>query len=116
MALSTSNKFGKITVTETAMQTLASHVAQECYGVVDLVSKRFSDNLSQFVNKTSQGRGVTIQTVDNLVYVELYVVIKVGVNIDAVKKSLSDSVRFSLETFTGMRVKRIHVNVVGIRV
>ncbi len=110
MALSTSNKFGKIMISEIAMQTLASHVAQECYGVVDMVSKKFSDI------RNPEGKGVVIQTVDNLVYVELYVVIKVGVNIDAVKKSLSDSVRFSLEQFTGMRVKRIHVNVMGIRV
>ena len=31
-------------------------------------------------------------------------------------KSLTDAVKFSLETFTGMSVKRVHVDVVGIRV
>ena len=41
---------------------------------------------------------------------------KVGVNIEAVKKSIADMVRFALESFTGMRVKNVHVNVVGIRV
>ncbi len=116
MALSTNNKFGKIAISEGVMQQVASHVALECYGVVDMVSRRFSDNLNQLITRNQLGKGVVIQTVDNLVYVELYPIIKVGVNVEAVKKSLADAVRFSLETFTGMRVKRVHVNVVGIRV
>ena len=109
MALSTSNKFGKITISETAMQAVASHSAQECYGVVDLVTRRFSDSVNNLWHKNQLGKGVVVQTVDNLV-------LKVGVNIDAVKKSLADAVRFSIECFTGMTVKRVHVNVVGIRV
>ena len=116
MSLTTSNKFGKISISEEAMQTVASHTAQDCYGVVDLVSRRFSDHIGQLWGKSQLGKGAMVQTVDNLIYVELFVVLKVGVNIEAVKKSLADAVKFSLETFTGMRVKRVHVNVVGIRV
>lgn len=116
MSLTTSNKFGKISISEEAMQTVASQTAQDCYGVVDLVSRRFSDNIGQLWGKPRLGKGAIVQTVDNLIYVELFVVLKVGVNIEAVKKSLADAVKFSLETFTGMRVKRVHVNVVGIRV
>ena len=116
MSLTTSNKFGKISISEEAMQTVASHTAQDCYGVVDLVSRRFSDNIGQLWGKSQLGKGAMVQTVDNLIYVELFVVLKVGVNIEAVKKSLADAVKFSLETFKGLRVKRVHVNVVGIRV
>ena len=116
MSLTTSNKYGKISITDEAVQIIASRVASECYGVVDLVSRRFSDNLGHLFNKNTLGRGVKVATVDNLIYVEVFVILKVGVNIEAVKKSLSDTVKFGLETFTGMRVKRVHVNVVGIRV
>lgn len=116
MSLTTSNKFGKISISEDAMQAVASQAAGECYGVVDLVSRRFSDNFSQLMGKDQLGKGVLVENVDNLIYVEVFVVLKVGVNIEAVKKSLADLVKFSLETFTGMRVKRVHVNVVGIRV
>ncbi len=116
MSLTTSNKFGKISISDEAIQAIASHTASECYGVVDLVSRRFSDNIGHLFNKNQLGKGVVVQTVDNLIYVELYVILKVGVNIEAVKKSLSDAVKFSVETFSGMRVKRVHVNVVGIRV
>lgn len=116
MSLTTQNKYGKISITDEAVQVIASHAASECYGVVDLVSRRFSDNIGHLFNKNQYGKGVKVATVDNLIYVEVYVILKVGVNIEAVKKSLSDTVKFALETFTGMRVKRVHVNVVGIRV
>ena len=116
MLLTTSNKFGKISINADAIKIVAAHAAYECYGVVDLVSRRFSDNFSRTINNTELGRGVGVQIIDNLVYVELFVVLKVGVNIEAVKKSLTDAVKFSLETFTGMSVKRVHVEVMGIRV
>ena len=114
--LTNKNAVFSIEQLEEAMQTVASHAAQDCYGVVDLVSRRFSDNISQLLGKNQLGKGALVQTVDDLIYVELFVVLKLGVNIEAVKKSLADAVKFSLETFTGMRVKRVHVNVVGIRV
>lgn len=116
MILTTSNKFGNIFINSEAVKIMAAHTALECYGVVDLVSRRFSDNFSRTISQTELGRGVGVQIIDNLVYVELSVVLKVGVNIEAVKKSLTDAVKFSLETFTGMSVKRIHIDVVGIRV
>lgn len=116
MALTTSNKFGKINISEEAVAMIASHAASDCYGVVDLVSKRFADNLSNLFSKRKLTKGVTVKIVDNLMYIEVHVVLKVGVNIEAVKKSLTDAVKFALEQFTGMRVKRVHVNVCGIRV
>lgn len=56
MSLSTSNKFGKISISEEAMQTVASHAAQDCYGVVDLVSRRFSDNIGQLLGKINSAK------------------------------------------------------------
>ncbi|MBO4381110.1 MAG: Asp23/Gls24 family envelope stress response protein [Clostridia bacterium] len=116
MLLTTSNKFGKIFINAEAIKIIAAHTALDCYGVVDLVSRRFSDNFGRNEATKELSRGVNVQIIDNLVYVELFVVLKVGVNIEAVKKSLQDAVKFSLETFTGMSVKRIHIDVVGIRV
>ncbi len=116
MSLSTSNKFGKISISDDAVRTVASHAALECYGVVDLVSKSFIDSINNISGRRQHVKGVTVQILDNLIYVELFVILKLGVNIEAVKMSLSDAVKFSVETFTGMSVKRVHVNVVGIRV
>lgn len=116
MSLTTANKYGKISIADEAVAAVASQIASECYGVVEMVSRRFSDNLSHLWGKNNPGKGIKVATVDNLIYVEVFVILKVGVNIEAVKKSIADTVGFSLENFTGMRVRNVHVNVVGIRI
>jgi len=117
MAITTQNKFGKFSISEEAIQIVASKAASDCYGVVDLISRRFSDNIGHIFNKDKKaGKGITVQVNNNQMFIEVYAVFKVGVNIEAVKKSCGDAVKFAVETFSGMTVKRVQVNVVGIRV
>ena len=116
MSLTTTNKYGKIAISDEAVAAVAAQVASECYGVVEMVSRRFSDNIATLWGRNKLGKGVKVATVDNLVYIEVFVILKVGVNIETVRKATADTVKFAVEMFTGMRVKKVHVNVVGIRV
>ena len=84
MSLTTSNKYGKISISDEAVAAVASHAASECYGVVEMVSRRFSDNIGNLWGKNQVGKGIKVATVDNLIYVEVFVILKVGVNIEAV--------------------------------
>ena len=67
-------------------------------------------------NHDPYGKGVRVITDENYIYVDVYPVLKIGVNVEAVKKSLADTITFNLEKLTGMRVKHVQVNVVGIRI
>ncbi len=116
MSLTTYNKYGKLSISEDVVAVIASITASECYGVVDLVSRRFSENFSHMFSHEQYGKGVRVSTDENYIFIDVYVVLKVGVNVEAVKKSLADSITFNLEKLTGMRVKHVQVNVVGIRI
>ncbi|MDD4839497.1 MAG: Asp23/Gls24 family envelope stress response protein [Clostridia bacterium] len=116
MSLRTSNKYGKISISDEAVAMVCSYAASECYGVVELVSRRLTDNLSALLNKSTYGKGIKIATIDNKIFIEVFVILKLGVNVEAVKDSLANTVTYACETFTGMRVKRVNINVVGIRV
>ncbi|MGI6228845.1 MAG: Asp23/Gls24 family envelope stress response protein [Christensenellales bacterium] len=116
MSLQTSNIYGKISISDNAVAAVASNAASECYGVDELVSRRLSDSLSEMFNRNTVGKGIKVTTIENLIFLDVYVTLKYGVNVEAVKKSLESAVRYSVETFTGMRVKRVNVNVVGIKV
>lgn len=116
MALSTYNKFGHITVSDEAVAIIVSKAASECYGVVELVSRRFSDNLAKIFNKKTYGKGVRVVTTDNVAHIDIFVILKLGVNVEAVRESLTKVVTYSVEKYTGMRVKNVTVNVVGVRV
>ena len=116
MSLNTSNIYGKITISDEAVSTVASHAASECYGVVELVSRKLTDNISRLFNKQNPGQGIRVLTEDNMIFIDIFVVLKLGVSVEAVTESLKSTVKYSVESFTGMRVKNVNVNVVGLRV
>lgn len=115
MSVNTSNAYGKISISDLAIAKVASHTAMEGYGIVEMVSCRFTDSLSEFLKKDSGGRGVKVTTSGNRIYIDLYVVIKYGVSINAVAESLKESVKYRVEKFTGMIVDTVNVNVIGVK-
>ena len=82
---------------------------------MEMVSRRFTDSLSELLKKDSGGRGVKVTTSGNRIYIDLYVVIKYGVSINAVAESLKESVKYRVEKFTGMIVDTVNVNVIGVK-
>lgn len=116
MAVKTSNKFGKITVSDEAVVVVANKIASECYGVVDLVSRRVTDALAQFFRSDPNTKGVKVTCIDHNIYLDVYVLLKEGVSVEAVTESLQSAIKYSVEEFTGMVVNAVNVNVIGIRV
>ena len=115
MAVTTSNKYGKIFVSDQAVALCALHAAQECYGVVALVAKNVIDKVVSFFKGRHNTRGVKICAVDNRIFISLFVILKEGVREEAVIDSLRSVVTYSVENFTGMRVKSVVVKVLGKR-
>ena len=115
MSVNTSNAYGKITISDMAIAKVESQAAMEFYGIVDTVSRRFTDSLSELFKKQSQGRGVRVTTEGDRIYIDVYVIIKFGVSINAVAESLKESVKYRVEKFTGMIVDTVNVNVIGVR-
>lgn len=113
MAVNTINAYGKITISNEAIALVASHIARDCYGIVDLVSQKASDFWS---NKKSKVKGVNIITVNNRIYIDLFVIIKYGVSISTVTENLKSAIKYGVEKFTGMIADSVNINVVGVRV
>ncbi len=116
MSVHTANAYGRITINDDAIAQIAGITALECYGIVDLVSKKLSDSLSDLMNKKRISRGVKVLTSGDRIIIDLYVIVKYGVSIDAVAQSLKKTVKYGVEKFTGMVVDAVNVNVAGIKV
>ena len=93
MAVKTSNAYGNITIDDEAIACATGHIARECYGVVDLVGQ------GSVKSKNQLTKGIKIITVGNRIYIDLFAILKYGV-----------------EQFTGMIVDSVNINVVGVRV
>ncbi|HEY8424094.1 MAG TPA: Asp23/Gls24 family envelope stress response protein [Clostridia bacterium] len=116
MSVHTTNAYGKISVTEEAIAQVAGYTALDCYGVVDLVSKRLSDHIAELFKRHSVSKGVKVITNGDRIFIDLYVILKYGVSIEAVAESIKKSVKYNVEKFTGMVVDSLNVNVVGVKV
>jgi len=115
MSVSTNNAYGKISISDLAIAKVASHTAMESYGIVEMVSRRFTDSLSTLFKKESGGKGIKVTTAGNRIYVDVYVVMKYGVSINAVAESLKEAIKYKVEGFTGMIVDTVNVNVIGVK-
>ena len=116
MSVKTINKFGKLCITDNAIAMVASHVATDCYGVVSLVSRKLTDSIAGFFGRKSSAKGVKVVSIKNKINIEIYSVLKDGINTDAVCDSIKSAVKYNIEVFTGMRVEEVLVYVVGVRV
>ena len=67
------------------------------------------------MKKDAGGRGVKVTTSGNRIYIDVYVIIKYGVSINAVAESLKEAIKYKVENFTGMIVDSINVNVIGLK-
>ena len=62
-------------------------------------------------------QGVKIrETENNTIEIELFVIMQYGINISTVANNIIDTVKYSVENTTSIKVSKIDVNVQGIRV
>lgn len=115
MALHTKNIYGNISISDDAVAILISKVAKECCGVADLVSRRLSDSVLMIFNKEPISKGIKLLTLDNRIFIDLYILVFDGVSVDAVVASLKSAIIYHVEYFTGMRVKGVEIHVVGMK-
>lgn len=115
MRLTTFNSFGRINISKKAISKVAAVSALECVGVVGLVSQRsfFKGNTI-----TTAHRGVVVTTLQNdCMKIDVYAIMRhCGVSAAAVAESIKQSVKYSVERFSGMLVKNVVVHIVDVRV
>ena len=110
------NELGSITVCEDVILKVAGYAALECYGIVGMASKRSKDGIVNLLGIENLSRGVIIHMAEESVDVDLYIIVEYGISISAVAETLVDTVKYKVETLTGVKVNSVNVSVEDIRV
>ncbi len=110
------NDIGTIFITEEVMLKVVGYAALECYGIVAMSSKRAKDGLVQWLGRENLSKGVQLRMVDDMLDVDLFVIVEYGICIAEVCKSIVQTVRYKLESMTGVEVRRVNISVEGVRV
>ena len=115
MSVKTSNAYGNISISDEAIAKITSHAALDCYGIVELVSRRFTDSLFELFGKNKGAKGVKVVTNGDRIFIDVYVIIKFGVSISAVADSLKETIKYNVEKSTGMIVGAVNVFITGVK-
>ncbi len=107
---------GRLVLSEEAIATIAGAAATECYGVVGMAGRKMTDGISELLGKENLSRGVSVSVEGDSVYIDLSVVLGYGVRITEVARMIIHKVRYTVEKATGLIVKKVTVNVQGIRI
>ena len=102
-----SNPQGDVMIRTDVIAKYAGSMAVECFGIVGMV---------HLLKKDSITRGINVSLEDNELTIDFHVIVSYGVSILAVYNNLTDSVKYHVEEFTGIRVKKINMYVEGVRV
>ncbi len=107
---------GNITLSGTVIARVAGLAATECYGVVGMAAKNMRDGIVRLLKIESLTRGVVVRIDDNVISVDLHVIMEYGMNIPAVSETISSTVKYKVQEFSGFTVDDVNIFVEGIRV
>ncbi len=107
---------GNIYVDPEVIAQYAGSVAVECFGVVGMASVNVRDGLVKLLMKESITHGISVEIVNNKLFLEFHVIISYGVSIVTVCDNLINNVKYKVENFTGLEIEKINIFVEGVRV
>ena len=109
--------FGKILIDTDVIATYAGSVAVECFGIVGMAAVNMKDGLVKLLKKDYLNHGISVSVEeDNGISLEFHVIISYGVSVNTVCDNLMETVKYKVEEFTGMTVKKMNIYVEGVRV
>lgn len=117
MAAEIVTEYGKITLSDDLIASIAGYAAVENYGIVGMNSKKAGDAFTELFGKDNLKRGVIVSVVSaDVVDIDLYVTLEYGVSLPAVAQNTKTNVKYRVEEMTGLSVRSVNVHVESIRV
>ncbi len=111
------NEYGRVIIGSEVIATYAGSVAVECFGIVGIASVNVKDGIVRLLKKDYLTHGINVVIEENNeITINFHVIISYGVSISTVTDNLISTVRYRVEEFTGMHIKKINIFVEGVRV
>ena len=110
-------KLGEIIIDPQVIAKYAGTTAVECFGIVGMAVVTVTDGLVKLLKRDSLVKGIRVDIDENnQISLDFHVIISYGVNIPSVADNLVSNVKYKVEAYTGMEVKKINIFVEGVRV
>ena len=103
-------QYGKIIIDSNVIATYAGSVAVECFGIVGMAAVNMKDGLVKLLKRDYLHHGISVEINEkNEICIDFHVIVSYGVSIGTVSDNLMETVKYKVESFTGMKIKDIHI-------
>ena len=101
---------GEISVSSAVFSNITGMAATNCFGVKGMAYRSMTDGLVHLLRREAMSKGVNvIYNEDESISIELHIIVKNGVNIPAVCRSIMNEVRYVVNKNTGAKVRAVDV-------
>ncbi len=107
---------GNLHVSNEVLADLVGNASMGCYGVVGMAAPSLQDGIAKILPASRLRRGIIVDTTEDGVHVDLYVVIEYGTNITTVSQNLIDNVTYVLTEYAQVPLTGVDVHVQGVKV
>ncbi len=110
------NHLGTIDISGEYFACLIGNAASSCFGVAGMCKASAKQGIRGFFSKKPHlDEGVSVRVENRKLIIDLHITVLHGINIAAITKSIVNKVRYTVETATGLEVKRVNVYVDGMK-
>ena len=103
-------QLGRVSIDPEVIATYAGSVAVECFGIVGMAAVNMKDGLVKLLKKDYLTHGINVAIdEDNKITIDFHVIVSYGVSISTVSDNLIETVRYKVEEFTGLEIKKINI-------
>ncbi len=107
---------GQVLISPEVIAKYASETAYECFGIVGMAMVGVKDGLVKLLKRDSSTKGINVIINEkNEITIDFHIIVAYGVNIATITDNIITSVKYKVEEFTGMAVKKVNVHVEGVR-
>jgi len=107
---------GEIYLSDDVLASLAGLAATECYGIVGMASRSAKDGIVELLKRENLSKGVKVTSDGDEIIIDLYIIVEFGTKISVIADNIISKVKYTLENLTGLKVKKVNINVQGVRV
>ena len=114
VAEDTDDKSGNIKISNEVIATVAGIATSEIKGVAGMSGSVVGGIAEILGGKKNKGRGVKVETVENNVLIDLYIIVEYGAHIPDIAWEVQENVKNSVESMTGMNVEKVNIHIDGV--
>lgn len=106
---------GKIYIEKEIISLYAGNACMTTSGVVGMAGINVKTGVYKLLKKEYLAKGVDTEIIDNKLKLDLHIIVASEVRIETVANNIIETVKYEVETFTGLEISELNIYVEGVK-